>query len=79
MLEEAGFFVEAVETYSRHRPISALTANVSEENVRRIHEIVAAFTPAQRAIFDLTENDGEVHHNHWFVMVSAIRPRQPQH
>jgi len=79
MLEEAGFFVEAVDTYTRHRPISALTANVSEENVRRIHQIVAAFTPAQRAIFDLTENDGEVHHNHWFVMVSAIRPQQPQH
>jgi ubiquinone/menaquinone biosynthesis C-methylase UbiE len=73
MLEDAEFSVEVVETYTRHRPISALTANVSEENVRKIKEIFAAFTPAQRAIFDLKEEDGQLHHNHWFVMVSAVR------
>jgi ubiquinone/menaquinone biosynthesis C-methylase UbiE len=73
MLEVAEFTVEAVETYTRHRPISALTANVSAENVHKIREIVSAFTPAQREIFNLTENDGQLHHNHWFVMVSATR------
>jgi ubiquinone/menaquinone biosynthesis C-methylase UbiE len=73
MLEEAGFSVEVVETYTRHRPLTALTANVSEENVRKINETLAALTPDQRAIFNLTEKDGQLHHNHWFVMVSAIR------
>jgi SAM-dependent methyltransferase len=71
MLEDAGFTVETVETYTRHRPISALTANVSEANVRKIHETIAAFTPVQREIFNLTAKDGQLHHNHWFVMVSA--------
>jgi ubiquinone/menaquinone biosynthesis C-methylase UbiE len=73
LLETAGFSVEVVETYTRHRPISALTKNVSEENVGKIKETLAVFTPEQRAIFDLTEKDGQLHHNHWFVMVSAVR------
>ena len=71
MLEGAGFAVEIVEPYTRHRPISALTARVSEENVRKIREILESFTPAQREVFNLEEKNGELHLNHWFVMVSA--------
>jgi len=74
MLEDAGFIVEAVETYTRHRPITSLTQGVSEENVRRINETLTGFTPAQREIFNLVEKDGQLHLNHWFVMVSAVRP-----
>jgi len=75
MMQDAGFAVEAVETYKRHRPISSLTKSVSEENVRKIHEVVTGFTPAQRETFNLVEKNGELHLNHWFVMVSAVRPR----
>jgi ubiquinone/menaquinone biosynthesis C-methylase UbiE len=74
MLEDAGFRVEAGETYIRHRPLSSLTENVSEENVSRIHETVARFTPEQREIFSLVEKNGELHLNHWFVLLSAVRP-----
>jgi SAM-dependent methyltransferase len=73
MLQDAGFGVEVVETYTRHRPITALTANVSEENARKIHDTLAGLTAAQREIFNVTEKDGLLHHNHWFVMVSATR------
>jgi len=73
MLEEARFVVETVETYIRHRPITALTQGASEENARKIYETIRAFTPAQRETFNLIEKDGQLHHNHWFVMVSAVR------
>jgi len=73
MLEAAGFAVGAIETYTRHRPLSALTAGVSEENVRKIHEVLDSFNAEQREIFNLEEKNGEIHINHWFVMVSATR------
>jgi hypothetical protein len=38
MLEDARFVVETVETYIRHRPITALTQGASEENARKIYE-----------------------------------------
>lgn len=74
MLEDAKFIVEGIETYTRHRPITALTQSASQENVHKIHETLAALTPAQREIFNLTEEGGQFHHNHWFVMVSAVKP-----
>ena len=77
MLEGAGFVVEAIETYTRHRPVTALTQGASDENARKIRETLAAFTPAQREIFNLTEKDGQLHHNHWFVMVSAVTKSGP--
>ena len=74
MLENAGMVVEVVETYTRHRPVTSLTAGVSEENVRKIHETLADFTAAQREAFNLVEKSGQLHLNHWFVLVSAIKP-----
>jgi len=78
MLDEVGFVVDVVETYTRHRPVTALTQGVSEENARKIHETLAAFTPAQREIFNLTEKDALLHHNHWFVMVSGRSAGRPE-
>ena len=71
MREDAGFLVETVETYTRHRPLSSLTEGVSEENVREIHEVLGGLNAAQREAFDLVEKDGELHLNHWFVMIAA--------
>ena len=73
MLEDARFVVETVESYIRHRPLTALTQGASEENARKIYETVRAFTPAQRETFNLIEKDGQLHLNHWFVMVSAVK------
>jgi ubiquinone/menaquinone biosynthesis C-methylase UbiE len=73
MLEDARFAVEVIETYTRHRPLSALTARASEENAGKIRETLAGLTQQQREIFNLVEKDGELHLNHWFVMVAATR------
>ncbi len=71
MLGAAGFAVEAVAPYDLHRPITSLTDGVSEANVRKIQETLNGLTDSQRAIFNLIEKDGQLHFNHWFVMVSA--------
>jgi ubiquinone/menaquinone biosynthesis C-methylase UbiE len=73
MLEDAGFLVETVETYTRHRPLSSLTEGVSEENVRKIQETLAGLDAAQREAFNLIEKDGQMHLNHWFVLVAALK------
>jgi ubiquinone/menaquinone biosynthesis C-methylase UbiE len=73
LLEDHGFAVEAVEGYVRHRPLSALTTDVSSHNVRRIQEVLDGLTPEQQAAFDLREVNGELHLNHWYVMLSATK------
>lgn len=71
MLTEAGFVVEEVEPYVKHRPLTSLTDGVSEENVRKIRETLDRLNARQRETFRLVEIDGQLHLNHWFVMVSA--------
>ena len=73
MLEDAGFRMEVIETYIRHRPLSALTQGVSEQNVNKINETLAGLTPAQRESFQLVEKDGELYLNHWFVLAAALK------
>jgi len=73
LLEDHGFAVEAVEGYVKHRPLSALTTDVSPENVRGIYEVLDRLTPEQQAAFDLREVNGELHLNHWYVMISGTK------
>lgn len=73
MLEDGGFRVETVETYTRHRPVTSLTDGVSEENTRKIHETLAGLSAAQREALNLVEKDGQLHLNHWFVLVAAAK------
>jgi ubiquinone/menaquinone biosynthesis C-methylase UbiE len=73
MLEEGGFRVESIETYTRHRPLSALTNGVSEANVSKIHETLGRFTESQRETFNLVEKEGELYLNHWFVLAAAVK------
>jgi ubiquinone/menaquinone biosynthesis C-methylase UbiE len=71
MLEEAGFAVDVVEPYTKHRPITSLTQGASEANAQKIRDTVGAFTAPQRELFQLVEKDGLVHFNHWFVLVGG--------
>jgi ubiquinone/menaquinone biosynthesis C-methylase UbiE len=73
MLEDQGFAVEAVEGYVKHRPLTALTADVSLENVRRIHAVLDGLTPEQQAALNLSEVSGQLHLNHWYVMISGTK------
>jgi ubiquinone/menaquinone biosynthesis C-methylase UbiE len=72
-LEATGFRVEALEGYSRHRPLSALTTDVPPENVRRIHEMLAGLAPAERTALDHREVNGTPHLTHWYVTVAAVK------
>jgi ubiquinone/menaquinone biosynthesis C-methylase UbiE len=73
MVLDCGFAIYAVNPYSQHRPLSALTHGVSAENVARIEARLAALDDRERAMFDLREVDGVLHLNHWFVMIGASR------
>ena len=60
-----------LETYTRHRPIRALTDRVSPQNVAQIHGILHSLSPEQRQKFALVEVDGELCSNHWYITLAA--------
>jgi ubiquinone/menaquinone biosynthesis C-methylase UbiE len=73
LLEGHGFVVEAVEGYVKHRPLTAFTAEVSPENVRRIHEMLDGLTHAQRVALNLREVGGQPYLNHWYVTIAGTK------
>ena len=73
LLQATGFTIEAIEPYTKHRPLAAFTNNVEPEDVAEIERIVAALNEAQRTALNVAEKDGEIHLNHWFVMVVGIK------
>ena len=73
MLVAAGFAVEAIEPYTRHRPLSALTAGVAPENVAEIRTIIASLDASQRAALNVAEKDGEIYTNHWYVLAAGMK------
>lgn len=73
LLAAAGFEITTLETYTRHRPLTALTDGVSPANVRRIHALLDGITPAQRQALNFTEVGGEPYLNHWYVLIAAVR------
>lgn len=77
LLKDSGFAVEVIESYVKHRPLRALTEDVSAVNVRRIHEVLDGLTPDQRTALNLREVDGEPHLNHWYVTISGTKRAWP--
>jgi SAM-dependent methyltransferase len=73
ILAEGGFAVEAIACYTKHRPLSALTAHVSPENVQGIQTVLSRLTPEQQEALNLREVDGEVYLNHWYTMLSCTK------
>jgi ubiquinone/menaquinone biosynthesis C-methylase UbiE len=73
MLQEAGCTVEALEPYTKHRPLSAFTGGVEPESVAEIECIVAALDKTQRVALNVAEKDGEIYLNHWFVMAVGVK------
>jgi ubiquinone/menaquinone biosynthesis C-methylase UbiE len=74
MLEETGFAVELAEVYAKHRPLTSLTKDVREENVRKIHARLEALNEQQRQALNLAEVNGELYINHWYVLLAATSP-----
>ncbi len=73
MLTDHGLTVEVVEPYTKHRPLSALTHQVSAANVAEIHRIVENLSEAEREKMNVDEQNGELHQDHWYVMVGAAK------
>jgi SAM-dependent methyltransferase len=73
MMQEAGCTIEVIEPYTKHRPLSAFTSGVEPESVAEIECIIAGLDEAQRAALNVTEKDGEIYLNHWYVMIVAVK------
>jgi hypothetical protein len=71
MLAACGLIVESVETFTRHRPLSALTDGVSAENSARIRQLLDDLTDGQRLALNVEDVDGQTFLNHWYVLIAA--------
>jgi ubiquinone/menaquinone biosynthesis C-methylase UbiE len=71
-LEGQGFSVEAIEPYTKHRPLTAFTGKASPEGVRGIHTTIAGLTSVQREALSLREVNGEPFLNHWYCTLGAV-------
>jgi hypothetical protein len=45
--------------------------NAPPENVEKIHAIVSSLTEEERETMNVAEVEGQIHLNHWYVMISA--------
>jgi ubiquinone/menaquinone biosynthesis C-methylase UbiE len=73
MMQEAGCKIEAIETYTKHRPLSAFTNGIDAVDVAEIESIVAGLSADQRARLNVVEKDGEVYVNHWYITVIGVK------
>jgi len=73
MMQEAGCTVETVETYAKHRPLSAFTNGVEAADVAEIEAIVVGLNDDQRRLLNVVEKNGEVYMNHWYVTVIGLK------
>lgn len=73
MMQDAGCRIEVIETYTRHRPLSAFTNGVEAADVAEIESIVAGLNETKRAALNVTEKDGEIYLNHWYVTVVGVK------
>jgi len=74
LLENAGLTIEAVEPYTKHRPVTALTDRVSGENVAKIHAILGGLSSEERSKLRLEAVHGEDRSTHWYIIVAARKP-----
>ncbi|HLF27242.1 MAG TPA: methyltransferase domain-containing protein [Anaerolineae bacterium] len=73
LLPAAGFDVEAIEPYTKHRPLSSLTAHVDSARVAQIHAVIASLDQAQRVALNVVEQAGETYTQHWYVMAVGVK------
>lgn len=78
LLEGCDFVVDLIEPYSKRLPLTSLTTNVSPKNIERIHAIVNHLNDDQKGAMNVTEKDGEVYLNHWYITLSAHLTAQDQ-
>ncbi|MBI5564098.1 MAG: methyltransferase domain-containing protein [Chloroflexi bacterium] len=73
MMHDTRCRIEVIETYTKHRPLSAFTNGVDAVAVAEIEAIVAALNDEQRGLLNVAEKDGETYLNHWYVTVIGVK------
>jgi ubiquinone/menaquinone biosynthesis C-methylase UbiE len=71
LLEGQGFSVTALESYTRHRPLTAFTGKASPDGVQGIQATIARLTPTQREALNLRDVNGEPFLSHWYCTLVA--------
>jgi SAM-dependent methyltransferase len=74
MLASAGFTLETIEGFVRHRPLSSLTDGASADDACEVHRIIASLDDEQRAALNVDERDGVTYSDHWYVIMTVGRP-----
>lgn len=77
LLLGAGLRPREMRTYARSLPLKRLIATAEEKDAREIVRAVEAWSEGLKAKFGYRTVSGEVHINHWFVMMTAAKPSDP--
>jgi len=72
-LEGSGFEVQMIMSYTKHRPLSALTTGVTKENVEEIQRLISNLSTKEEKALNLARVEGHIYMNHWYIMLSAIK------
>jgi ubiquinone/menaquinone biosynthesis C-methylase UbiE len=73
MLREHRFGIESIEPYSRNRPLTSLTQDVSAANAAQIHAVLNGLNNEQKEALQFGAADGVSHIRHWYVLLSAFK------
>jgi hypothetical protein len=74
MVSSVGLELREMRTYTRNLPLSRLTGTANATDAENIVRQVSLFSDALKAKFGYRTISGEAHINHWFVMLTAIKP-----
>ncbi|HEY3419061.1 MAG TPA: methyltransferase domain-containing protein [Methanomassiliicoccales archaeon] len=77
MLSDAGLDPKEMRTYIRNLPLDRLTGTAEEEDAQEIIRQVNGFSEEMKEKFGYRTVSGEVHINHWFLMLTAVKRIPP--
>jgi ubiquinone/menaquinone biosynthesis C-methylase UbiE len=77
MLSAIGLDPKQTRSYMRNLPLARLTATAEGADAQEIVRTVEAFPEETKAKFGYRMVSGEAHINHWFLMLTAVKPVTP--
>ena len=77
MISAANLEPKEMRSYVRNLPLTRLTGTAEATDAEEIIRLVASFDQEMKKKFGYRIVSGEVHINHWFVMLTAVKPVKP--
>jgi hypothetical protein len=77
MVSAAGLEPKEMRSYVRNLPLTRLTGTAEVLDAEEINHLVSSFDDEIKKKFGYRLVNGEEHINHWFVMLTAIKPVKP--